>query len=96
MNVRRHPAFAADIREVAEHYREISDKVLAAFWKSLDAALDSIEKNPKLHHYDSSGLRRANLRRFPYHILYEVEEDEIFLLVLRYDRRDPGFGLERS
>ena len=95
MQIIRHPELAEDIREVAMHYAEISERVLSAFWSELDSVLASIEKNPRSHHYDSCGLRRANFRKFPYHLLYEVTDDAIFLLVVRHDRRHPNYGIDR-
>ncbi len=95
MRVIRHPDLAGDIRDIALHYAEISERVLSAFWSELDHALTLIERNPRSHHFDTCGLRRANLRKFPYHLLYEVEEDTVFLVVLRHDRRHPDFGVGR-
>ena len=95
MQIIRHPHLAADIRDVAMHYAEVSERVLAAFWIELDLVLASIERNPRSHHFDSCGLRRASFQRFPYHLLYEVEDETIYLVVLRHDRRHPSFGIER-
>ncbi len=97
MEIVRHPELANDIRKVAEHYADVSERVLERFWSELDASLVSIEKNPTFHHFDSSGLRRAPFRRFPYHVLYDLEDDRLLLLllVLRHDRRHPEFGLDR-
>ena len=95
MHVIRHPALAKDIREAAKHYGEISPRVLSAFWGELDFVLASILRNPRSHHFDSCGLRRANFRKYPYHLLYAVEGDVLFLVVLRHDRRHPTYGIER-
>ncbi|MES2658386.1 MAG: hypothetical protein V4689_07195 [Verrucomicrobiota bacterium] len=92
----RHPELATDIRDVASHYEEVSERVLASFWTELDGILASIQRNPRSHHFDACGLRRANFQRFPYHLLYEVDDTTIFLVVLRHDRRHPGFGIERQ
>ena len=96
MQVIRHPKLAEDIREVAMHYAEVSARVLASFWNELDLILASIERNPRSHHYDGCGLRRANFRRFPYHLLYDIDDTTILLVVLRHDRREPSFGLNRQ
>jgi plasmid stabilization system protein ParE len=95
MQVIRHPELAGDVREVAVYYAEISERVLSAFWHELDAVLASIERNPRSHHYDTCGLRRANFRKFPYHLLYEVDDEVIFMVVLRHDRRQPDYGIDR-
>ncbi len=95
MQIIRHPKLADDIRDVAMHYAEISERVLSAFWSELDSVLASVGRNPRSHHFDSCGLRRANFRKFPYHLLYEVDDDTIFLAVLRHDRRHPNHGIDR-
>ena len=96
MQVIRHPKLAEDIREIATHYAEISERVLAAFWRELDSVLASVERNPRSHHFDTCGLRRANFRKFPYHLLYEADDNAIFMVVLRHDRRHPDFGINRQ
>jgi plasmid stabilization system protein ParE len=96
MNVIRHPKLADDIRAAAMHYAEISERVLSAFWLELESVIASIERNPRIHHYDACGFRRVNMKRFPYHLLYEVEDDNIFMVVFRHDRRHPSFGTGRK
>lgn len=95
MQMVRHPKLAADIRDTATHYSEVSERILASFWTELDLVLASIKRNPRSHHFDACGLRRASFRRFPFHLLYAVVDDTIFLVVLRHDRRHPNFGLKR-
>ena len=95
MHVIRHPKLAKDIRDAAMHYADISERVFSAFWIELETVTESIERNPRSHHYDPCGLRRANMRRFPYHLLYDVEDDTIFMVVFRHDRRHPSFGIKR-
>lgn len=95
MRIIRHPKLAEDIRAAAKHYGEISDRIRSSFWKELDSALASVQRNPRSHHYDSCGLRRINFQKFPYHLLFEVENDEIYLVVLRHDKRIPSYGIDR-
>jgi len=96
MRIVRHPDLADDIKEAAEHYADISEQVLNVFWDELDFVFNSIKKNPRRHHFSGCGLRRANFKRYPYHILYDVEDNHILLLVLRHDRRHPDYGLDRT
>jgi plasmid stabilization system protein ParE len=96
MRVIRHPKLANDIRDAAMHYAEISQIVSSAFWLELDSVISSIERNPRSHHYDSCGLRRANMKRFPYHLLYDVDDDTLYLVVFRHDRKHPSFGTDRK
>ena len=96
MQVIRHPKLAEDIHDAATRYAEMSERVLSSFWTELDFVLTSVERNPTSHHFDSCGLRRANFRKFPYHLLYEVDENAIFLVVLRHNRRHPNYGVDRQ
>ncbi len=36
------------------------------------------------------------MKRFPYHLLYEIDEDTIFMVVFRHDRKRPSFGTTRK
>ena len=44
----------------------------------------------------SDELRRVNLRRFPYHLLFRVKTDTVRVLVVRRHNRKPSFGLTRE
>jgi toxin ParE1/3/4 len=90
-----HPQAAKDAREIAGKYSEISADLAARFWHELDSAIDSIVTHPERHHYDPTGLRRTNLKKFPYHILFEVRLDDCCVLVVRHHRRNPSYGLRR-
>jgi plasmid stabilization system protein ParE len=96
MHVVRHPKLADDIRDAAMHYAQISERVFSSFWNELEEVIESIERNPRSHHYDPCGLRRANMNRFPYHLLYDVDDDTVFMVVFRHDRRHPSFGTKRE
>jgi toxin ParE1/3/4 len=90
-----HPRAAKDAREIAAKYADISDELRDKFWKEIDAAIDCIEQYPERHHYDPSGRRRSNLKRFPYHILFEERLDCIRIMVIRHHHRNPRHGLRR-
>lgn len=95
MELRIHPLAARDARSIAAKYREISDELNQRFWDELDAGLDSIEQYPTSHHYDTSALRRCNLKKFPYHILFEERLEYNRILVIRHHNRNPSYGMRR-
>ncbi|MCW1886831.1 type II toxin-antitoxin system RelE/ParE family toxin [Luteolibacter flavescens] len=95
MELSIHPLAAKDARKIADTYSSISGELVTRFWHELDATLDMIESAPTQFHFDDSGLRRANLRKFPYHILFDEHLDVTRILVIRHDRRHPSYGLRR-
>lgn len=52
--------------------------------------------NPNRFHPIKPGFHRANLKRFPYHLIYREVPDGIRVTLLRHHRRDPKFGSERE
>ena len=91
-----HPVAAKDARAIASYYASISDELVARFWKELDDATEKIAAFPERHHFDFSGYRRANLEKFPFHLLFEERLDYLRVMVVRHHRRNPGYGLRRK
>jgi plasmid stabilization system protein ParE len=97
MKVSFHRRTQYDVWEVVRHYEEESGEILAnQFHAEFMRRVAEAATNPERCHIDPSGLRRCNLKRFPYHFLFRVRRDDIFVLVLRHDRRHAGYGLRRS
>ena len=95
INLRYHPLVQRDVTEILVHYHSISVALEEAFWLEFIQALASISENPGRHHYDQSGYRRCNLKKYPYHILFRINKDTVVVLVVRHNRRHPKFGVKR-
>lgn len=92
-----HPAIHRDVKDAGRYYLEISERLEAEFFDRLYEALDRNAENPRRHHFITPRHRRANLKQFPYHILYEEQLDgSARILVVRHDKRHPSFGLRRQ
>lgn len=78
-------------------YTEISGVKLAAeftedFLRSVSLAVNF----PLMYRAYENGLRRVNLRRFPYNILFFVTDTEIRIQVVRHSSRHPSYGTGRQ
>jgi len=91
-----HPRVQRDLDEALEYYFGVREGLADDFWDEAMAAFDEIAKRSMRHHFDSCGMRRKNLQRFPYHVLYEILPGRVRIMVVRHDRRDPRFGLRRQ
>lgn len=69
-SVEYHPKAPKDANRLLEHYDSISQKLGDAFWAELLANIEGARSNPELHHFDATGLRRSNLKRFPVYFLF--------------------------
>lgn len=93
--IRFHPLVRRDAGQALRYYDEISRTLGDDFWTKLEEVCQRIAANPRRFHFDATGWRRANLRRFPYHVLFYEELDGVRVMVVRHNRRNPGFGTGR-
>jgi plasmid stabilization system protein ParE len=91
-----HPLIQKDIRYALDYYDHRSDRAGDRFFAEVAKALDRIETAPLSFHPIDHRRRRCNLPGFPYHLVFEVREELIGVMVLRHDRRKPSFGLTRK
>jgi plasmid stabilization system protein ParE len=57
--------------------------------------LNRMVETPLHFHLVGNGFRRLNLRRFPYHVLYEAKDETIRVMIIRHNKRHPQFGMDR-
>jgi plasmid stabilization system protein ParE len=95
MKVGYHPDVPKDVRQILKHYDEISVRLGDDFWRELTALIQTAAANPLRFHPADRDLRRANLKRFPYHFLFRILPDRIRVTAVRHHRQAPEFGLQR-
>jgi plasmid stabilization system protein ParE len=96
MEVVYHPLVSRDVAEALTYYRQIAARLADEFHAELRATIDRAAENPLRFHLADQGFRRANLNRFPYHILYEVRPNDIRVMLVRHHKRHPQYGLPRE
>jgi len=88
---------SSDLKGILAFYEQESGMNLAEeFQAESIACLDRVLNNPQQFHFFINDLRRANLKRFPYHFLYRIESISIRILVIRHHHRNANFGVERQ
>ena len=95
MEVKYHPSVRTDVLEAARKYHDISPRLAEDFDQELKATIAKAAENPLRFHLADRGFRRANLKRFPYHFLYDIQADAIRVMIVRHHKRHPQFGLDR-
>lgn len=86
-----------DLKGIRAFYEQESGIHLAEeFQAGSVACLDLILENPRRFHFFVNDLRRANLKRFPYHFLYRIKATAVRVLVIRHHHRNPEFGINRQ
>jgi len=72
MTVGYHPAVQRDVSRILRYYDGINDRLGDEFWEELNSFIAQAAAKPLRFHFDVRGLRRVNLKRFPYHFLFRV------------------------
>ena len=96
MKVEYHPAVEQDTAEALQRYRPVSPKLRDEFKAELRRVIKMAASKPGRFHLIEPGLHRANLKRFPYHVVYRELADGIRVMLVRHHRRHPDFGMERE
>ena len=74
MSARFHRRVQTDLNEILAQYYAISGQLGEDFFAEFQIGVQKACSNPRFFHFDSSGLRRCNLDRFPYHFLLRHPE----------------------
>ena len=86
-----------DVLEIVEFYEKVDGPQLAdRFTSELEKFIEQVAERPESFVEIRPTLRRANLHRFPHHIIFQIVDDEtIKILTVKHNRRKPDFGLDR-
>jgi plasmid stabilization system protein ParE len=95
MRLAYHPLVQHDVSEILRHYDRITPRLGDEFWAELMRLVELITAKPERFHFADRGLRRANMRRFPYHLLFRETVNGVRVIVVRHDRRHPNYGTGR-
>jgi len=79
------------IRWYDERSRELGDDFLRQVNECIASVVKTPEKYPEIHRE----IRRALVARFPFAILYEIENNEIIIYAIYHCARDPEIWKRR-
>jgi plasmid stabilization system protein ParE len=89
------PEAEAELAEAVDWYESRGKGLGADLLRSVEAAVEAIQRNPEMYPVIFAAVRRAVLRRFPYSLLFVTSDDEIAILACMHGRRDPRRWEER-
>jgi plasmid stabilization system protein ParE len=91
-----HPEVFSDISAVMEYYERVATSELAEeFYSELRLFIQRTAEKPEVYAIRERDLRRVNMRRFPYHILFRIAGNSVRILAVRHHSRDPSAGMDR-
>ncbi len=90
-----HPAADIEFFDAIEYFEECEEGLGLDFSREIFSAIDRIIRFPEAWTLISEDRRRCLVRRFPYSIIYEVNDNEIFILVVMQQNREPDYWKNR-
>jgi len=89
------PEAEKDLFETFEWYEERRKGLGYDFLLQVETGLRFIEKNPLAFPKKYKGTRRHLIKRFPYTIIYHVEDAKVIVFGVIYGGRDPKWIKKR-
>ena len=95
MRFRFHPAAEIELQESARYYHARKKGLGRAFLTEIRRAISLVRVNPGIGTLLEHDIRRFGVRRFPYSVLYSVDNEELTIVAVMHQKRRPGYWLER-
>jgi plasmid stabilization system protein ParE len=89
------PEAELDIAEAYDWYEGRRAGLGEEFLSSVDACLESIRRQPRMHSVVHKDYRRSLIRRFPYAVFYEHSEATVTIYAVFHTSRDPDKWRQR-
>lgn len=89
------PEAENDLKEAFSWYEDRRLGLGYDFLLQVDAGMRFIERNPEVHPLEYKGTRKHLTKRFPYKIIYFVEEEKVIVLAVFHGKRRPGLLKKR-
>lgn len=86
-------------REALAHerwYRDRSDVAAQGFLLELDAAVNHVAEAPERWPIQARGERRYVFPRYPFSLLYRIQEDHVFVTAVAHQSRRVGYWRRRK
>ena len=91
-----HPEALTEYAEAVKYYAEQRVEVAQAFINAIEDAVFRIRESPTRCIVIDEDVRRCMTRKFPYGILYTIEQDYILILAVMHCSREPGYWKGRK
>lgn len=85
-----HPDAELDLAESVAWYEEQRPMLGFSFYEDYLTIRDRLIDNPAVFPVIFGDVQRANFKKFPYSIFFEIEQDSVFIYAVFHQKRRPG------
>lgn len=95
MKARFHEAAEAELAEAVSYYDGKASGLGERLLSEVKAATRYIEEHPEIAPVIDLGVRAKVLVRFPYSLMYVVEDSELFIVAVAHQSKRPAYWVDR-
>ncbi|MBI4499819.1 MAG: type II toxin-antitoxin system RelE/ParE family toxin [Gemmatimonadetes bacterium] len=79
----------AEVRAARKWYDEQVEGLGDEFSRTLDATVAAIASRPRAFPLAYGAFHQCVMRRFPYALFFRIRDDEVIIIAVHHQRRDP-------
>ena len=83
------PAVKQEVDEIISYYEVRKAGLGLLFIEVLDLLLERIQKHPLEFQVRHRSIRKASLKNFPYNVYFRIHRNQIIILAVLHQRRNP-------
>jgi toxin ParE1/3/4 len=95
MNIEFHPSAEQEFIEAAQYYEARVAGLGRRFIDELEGLKGVLVHRPQIGPHLGGSFRRIVFRRFPFSLIYSIEERKIWVIAVAHQRRRPGYWRTR-
>ena len=96
MNYSFHPDAEKVLNEAIAYYNDCQNGLGLEFAKEVYLAIQNILSFPHAWAALSANTRRCLTNRFPYGVIYQITDEEVFIIAVMHLNRKPGYWEKRE
>jgi toxin ParE1/3/4 len=96
VRIRIHAEAEAEFLNSVDFYSDDSARNAEGFIREIEEELDAISLFPERYPIFEYGARAKILKRFPFSVVYRVKENEVHIVAIEHQSREPGYWRERN
>jgi plasmid stabilization system protein ParE len=90
-----HPEAESEFHEAINYYEDCERSLGYDFSTEVLATIQNIVTYPTAWPVIEEGVRRCLVNRFPFGVIYNIEQNDIFILAVMHLRRHPDYWKNR-
>lgn len=91
-----HPAAEKELNQAVDYYNDCQPMLGWDFAQEVYSTIQNILAYPKAWTQLSKNTRRCLVNRFPFGVIYQIKENDIFIIAVMQLNRKPGYWQNRT